>query len=256
MRPDPIQRMRPDPTNARIEIAQRLKKKILQRYKNHVLGIAIYGSVAKGEDRRYSDLEMYVITKRKLGVREHRYVYRGTPVEISYIPEKEMLQRARQINPDWALVTDFYRSYLILYERDAWFTKLQRAVLSQNPEDFKAAIRKSLVWLNELMGKIKNAYFHNDYFLFLWLTSFLGWESIMFLGLINQRYYKSERYLFETVFTFPLLPKNYRSLLEIVFHISTTERKKIYRACQRLFNEIERLVRKQGITLEQNRLKV
>jgi len=241
---------------ARIEIAQRLKKKILRRYKNHVLGIAIYGSVAKDEDRRYSDLEMYVVTRRKLGVREQRYVYRGMPVEISYIPEKEMLQRARRITLDWSLATDFYRSYLILYERDAWFTKLQRAVLSQNPEDFKASIKESLVWLNELMGKIKNAYFHNDHLLFLWLTSFLGWESILCLGLINQRYYKSERYFFETVFTFPLLPKNYRCLLEIVFHISTTERKEIYRAARRLFNEIHRLARRQGITPEQSRLKV
>ncbi len=241
---------------ARIEIAQRLKKSILQRYKKQVLGIAVYGSVAKSEDRRYSDLEMYVITRRRLELRERRYVYRGMPVEISYIPEKEMLQRARQITPDWSLVTDFYRSYLVLYERDGWFTKLQRAVQSQNPEDFRVSIKKSLVWLNELMGKIKNAYFYKDQFLFLWLTSFMGWESIMFLGLINQRYYTSERHLFETVFTFPVLPKNYRSLLAIVFHISTTERKKIYRAAQRLFNEMKRLARQHRITQEQNRLKV
>lgn len=199
---------------------------------------------------------MYVITRRRLKLRNRRYVYKGMPVEISYIPEKEMVQRARQITPDWSLVSDFYRSYLILYERDGWFTKLRRAVQSQNPEDFKVSIEESLVWLHELMGKIKNAYLHNDRFLFLWLASFLGWESIMFLGLINQQYYMSERYIFETVFTFPVLPKNYRSLLGIVFHGSTTERKRIYRACERLFNEMKRLARQHRITPEQSRLKV
>ncbi len=251
----------------RIEIAKRLKKKILRRYGDNVLGIAIYGSVAKNEDCRYSDLEMYVVTKRKLEERERRYVYRGMPVEISYIPEREMLRRARQVTPDWPLVTDFYRSYLVLYEKDAWFTKLQRAALSQNSEDFKESIKKSLIWLNELIGKIKNAYFQGQAshysmksdptnFLFSWLTSFLGWESIMFLGLVNQRYYKSERYFFKTVFEFPLLPRDYRSLLEIVFQFSTTDREEIYQAALRLFEEMNRLGLEQGIAIEQDNLRI
>jgi predicted nucleotidyltransferase len=238
----------------RIAIAERLKQKILRRYGDNVLGIAIYGSVAKNEDHRYSDLEMYVITKRKLEKRESRYVYRGMPVEISYIPEREMLRRARRVSPDWPLVHDFYCSYLILHEKDAWFTKLERAVLAQDPEGFKKSIKKSLVWLNELVGKIKSAYFHDDHFLFSWLTSFLGWESILFMGLVNQRYYKSERYFFKTVFEFPLLPRDYRSLLEMVFRISTTDRKEIYQAALTLFEEMNRLGHEKGITVEQGNL--
>lgn len=240
----------------RIAIAKRLKQKILRRYGDNILGIAIYGSVAKNEDRRYSDLEMYVITKRKLAKRESRYVYRGMPVEISYIPEREMLRRARQISPDWPLVQDFYRSYLILYEKDAWFTKLERAVRLQDQEGFKKSIKKSLVWLNELVGKIRSAYFHDDHFLFSWLTSFLGWESIMFMGLVNQRYYRSERHFFKTVFEFPLLPRDYRSLLETVFHFSTTDRKEIYQAALTLFKEMNRLGQKKGIIVDQGNLEI
>ncbi len=240
----------------RIAIAKRLKQKILRRYGDNVLGIAIYGSVAKNEDRRYSDLEMYVITKRKLEKRESRYVYRGMPVEISYIPEREMLRRAHQISPDWPLVHDFYRSYLILHEKDAWFTKLERTVLLHDPEGFKRAIKKSLVWLNELVGKIKNAYSHDDHFLFLWLTSFLGWESILFMGLVNQRYYRSERCFFKTVFEFPLLPRDYRNLLEMVFHFSTTDRKGIYQAALTLFEEMNRLGREKGIAVGQRSLEI
>jgi kanamycin nucleotidyltransferase len=238
----------------RIAIAKRLKQKILRRYGDNVLGIAIYGSVAKNEDRRYSDLEMYVITKRKLGVRESRYVYRGMPVEISYIPEREMLRRARQISPDWPLVNDFYRSYLILHEKDAWFKKLEKVLLLQDPEGFKKSIKKSLVWLNELVGKIKNAYCQDDHFLFSWLTSFLGWESILFMGLVNQRYYKSERHFFKTVFEFPLLPRDYRSLLKMVFHLSTTDRKEIYQAALTLFEEMTRLGHEKGISVDQGNL--
>ncbi len=241
---------------ARIEIANKLKGKILRKHRDEILGIAVYGSVAKNEDCRYSDLEMFVVTKRKLKVREYRYVYKGMPIEVSYIPAREMLRNARQITPDWPIVADFYRSYLVLYERDAWFMRLRRAVVSQNPKDFKKSIRKSLVWINELMGKIKNAYFHDNHHLFLWLTSFLGWDSIMFLALINQQYYKSERHIFETVLRFPLLPKSYQSLLEAVFHFSITDREKIYRASLKLFYEMHSLARRQGIMLKQGRLEV
>jgi predicted nucleotidyltransferase len=237
-----------------MEIAMRLKQKILKKHKGQVIGIAIYGSVAKHEDRRYSDLEMFVVTRRKLKVREYRSVFRGMPVEVSYIPARDLLRRAKKVTPNWSIESDFYRSYLILYEENNWFKRLQRAVACQNQEDFRTAIKQYLVWLHELMGKIRNAYaYHNDS-LFLWLTSFLGWESIMILGLINQRYYDSERFIFETVLTFPLLPKNYQHLLETVCHFSTIDREEIYHAASKLFSELTKLARRQGIILRQERL--
>ncbi len=237
-----------------MEIAQRLKQKILRKHKGEVIGIAIYGSVAKHEDRRYSDLEMFVVTRRKLKVREYRSVFRGMPVEVSYVPARDLLRRAKKVTPNWSIESDFYRSYLILYEENNCFKRLQKAVTCQNQEDFRTAIKQYLVWLHELIGKIRNAYtYHNDS-LFLWLTSFLGWESIMILGLINQRYYDSERFIFETILTFPLLPENYQHLLETVCHFSTIDREEIYQAALKLFSELAKLARRQGIILRQERL--
>ncbi len=241
---------------ARIEIANRIKKMVLKKYRKYVLGIAIYGSVAKGEDRKYSDLEMFVVTRKKFAVREYRYVYKSIPIEISYIPEREMLRKARQITPDWPIVADFYRSYRILYQKDDWFRRLERAVASQNQDDFKRAIEKSLVWLHELIGKIKNAYLCNNNSLFLYLASHFGWESIIFLGLINRSYYESERGIFKKVFEFPILPNDYSRLLETVCHFSATRRKRVYRATLKLYCELGRLASRQGIVLSQKRLSV
>jgi predicted nucleotidyltransferase len=241
---------------ARVTIAKALTKKIIRKYSKDIYGIVIYGSVAKNEDRQYSDLEMYVVTKKKLKVRELKYVYRGMNVEVSYIPEREMLRSARTITHNWPIETDFYRSYLILYEKNNWFEKLRKAVASQKSGDFKKAIKKYLVWFYELMSKIRNAYIYKDNYIFLWLASFLGWESAIFLGLVNRRYYKSERDVFTSVMNFPIQPKNYQRLLETVCHFSVTDRKKIYQATLKLFAELNRIARKKGIVVEKNTLTV
>ena len=124
----------------RLHIAHELKKKILKKHTDAILGIAIYGSVAKNEDRKYSDLEMFVITRRKLKKREIRYVYGDMAVEVSYIFSRDMLRNARQVTPNWAIEADFYRNYLILYEKNKWFTKLKRAVEAQDTRAFKKAM--------------------------------------------------------------------------------------------------------------------
>jgi predicted nucleotidyltransferase len=240
----------------RVTIAKALTKKIVRKYGEDIYGIVIYGSVAKNEDRRYSDLEMYVVTKKKLKVREVKYVYRGMNIEVSYIPAREMLHNAKIISPNWPIATDFYRSYFILYEKGNWFKKLRRAVASQNPRDFKSAMQKYLIWFYELMAKIKNAYLYRDDYSFLWLASFLGWESVIFLGLVNQKYYKSERDVFKSVKRFPIRPKNYQRLLETVCHFSVTDRKKIYQAALKLFAELKSIARKKGVVVGKDTLTV
>jgi predicted nucleotidyltransferase len=241
---------------ARITTAKTLAKKIVRKHGKDIYGIVIYGSVAKNEDRQYSDLEMYVVTRRKFKVRAVKYVYRGMNIEVSYIPERKMLRNAKSITPNWPIEADFYRSYLILYEKNKWFEKLRKAVASQKSNDFKKAMKKYLIWFYEMMGKIKNAYKHNDNYIFLWLASFLGWESAIFLGLVNRRYYKSERNIFESVRNFPILPKGYQRLLETVCHFTVKDRKKIYQAALKLFAELKSIARKEGVVVEQDKLTV
>jgi predicted nucleotidyltransferase len=240
----------------RLRIARALKKKILKKYGNSILGIAVYGSVAKREDRMYSDLEMFVITERKPAVHEVRYVFRGMTVEVSYISARAMLSQARRVTPNWAIEADFYRSYMILYEKDTWFRKLEGATAMQDTQAFRKATKKYMVWLNELMGKIKNAYYYGNNHLFLWLTAFLGWESIVLLGLINRYYYRSERTLFDEVLTLPHTPRNYKQLLRAVFRFTPVDRATVYTGAQTLYRELRRLARTRGVELTDKNLRV
>lgn len=241
---------------ARLRIAHELKKKILKKHGNNVLGIAIYGSVAKNQDRAYSDLEMFVVTKRKQAVRDVRYVYRDMTVEVAYTSARTVLREARRVTPNWAIEADSYRSYAVLYEQKAWFKKLQRAVQAQDLQAFTKAIKKYMVWLHELMGKIKNAYrFHDDH-LFYWLATFFGWESILLLGLMNRHYYESERVMFDEVLSLPLLPRNYKKLLGIVFRFTPADHDAVYNGAMTLYRELRRLARARGVVLTDKKLQV
>lgn len=241
---------------ARLRVAYALKRKILKKYGDQVLGIAIYGSVAKNQDRAYSDLEMFVVTRRKQTARDVRYVYKDMTVEVSYSSARTLLREARRVTTNWAIEADSYRSYAVIYEKNAWFEKLRRAVTTQDPQAFNKAIKKYMVWLHELMGKIKNAYRYRDNDLFLWLATFLGWESILLLGLMNRHYYKSERVMFAEVLSLPLLPRAYERLLRTLFRFTPAGRGAVYRGALTLYRELRRLARTHGVVLTDKRLRV
>jgi predicted nucleotidyltransferase len=220
----------------------------------NTLGIAIYGSVAKNEDREYSDLELFVVTTRKLKTDCQRYVYKNCAIEITYIPERVMLGKAREVTPNWPISADFYRNYSVLYEKDGWFEKLRRAVKECDGKAFERAIQQTLVWLHELLGKIKNAYRHGDDELFFYLCSLFGWESMIMLGLINRQYYRSERTAFTTVLGFSLIPHRYKYLLKTVCHFDVTDRRIIYRAALEMYRGLSECARSQGLSAEDSRL--
>jgi kanamycin nucleotidyltransferase len=240
----------------RLRIAHALKRKILKKHGKQVLGIAIYGSVAKNEDRMYSDLEMFVVTKRKQAARDVRYVYKDMTVEVAYTSARTILREARRVTINWAIEADCYRSYAVLYEKNAWFKKLQRATQTQDARAFTKAIRKYVVWLHELIGKIKNAYRYHDDNLFYWLAAYLGWESLLLLGLMNKHYYKSERVMFDEVLSLPLLPQNYRKLRDVVLRFTPARRDTVYKATLALYRELKRLARTQDVVLTDKKLRV
>jgi len=49
----------------RIEIAREITDQIVSRYGPDIIGVAVYGSVAKDEDAEHSDLELWMALLHK-----------------------------------------------------------------------------------------------------------------------------------------------------------------------------------------------
>lgn len=54
----------PAPTTRKekLEMANQIKNKLLNRFKESILAIGVYGSIGHGTDGPYSDIEMHVVT--------------------------------------------------------------------------------------------------------------------------------------------------------------------------------------------------
>ena len=51
--------------NERLKLAREIGKKIIKRQGKNISSIGIFGSVARNEDDKFSDLELIVITKKR-----------------------------------------------------------------------------------------------------------------------------------------------------------------------------------------------
>ena len=118
----------------RVALAEEITRRIAAREGENVLAVAIYGSVAKGEDGPDSDLELWVATREAVRPAEVVFVYRGLSVEISYETGAQMLAGVREVGSAWAIQADPQRSYRLLFEREGFGGQLAAAVAEPLPE--------------------------------------------------------------------------------------------------------------------------
>ena len=136
----------------RIEIANRLCKLILEKHRERVLAVCVYGSTAKKLDRPYSDLEMFVVVRDGDEIPMKRYLYRGLVVGIEYPLESKLLKAASKLDWSWHWEADGYRNRIVLFERDSWLSRLDQVTAVAEKADNTEAVQRSAMNLTEEMG--------------------------------------------------------------------------------------------------------
>src|SRR5512136_1748508 len=107
--------------NDRIELARKIADQIVNRYGQDIIGIALYGSVAKNEDAEYSDLEFWIATTDKIPSREVLSIYKGQSIELFYGPADNFINDTKTVTPFWPLQADMRRSFIIMHEQGNYF---------------------------------------------------------------------------------------------------------------------------------------
>ena len=88
-------------------MAREVADRILEKHGDQVTAIAVYGSVAKGEDAAYSDIDMWVATSTIQPVEDGRFfVYKGIPISVNWDTEQGRISAAARVTPFWPLDAD------------------------------------------------------------------------------------------------------------------------------------------------------
>ena len=145
------------PTTIRLALAEQVAHEARTRWGAACRAVAVYGSVAHGAARRYSDLEVVVLTTEEVVAQETQVIRDGILVEVDVLPARAMLSAAGRVTPFWGLEADQYRVFAPLYDPSALFPQVRAASLAVPPVAFVQPLHHNELGLLEVLGKFCNA---------------------------------------------------------------------------------------------------
>lgn len=88
----------------RITLAEQLVQRILAAHGEKVLAIGVYGSLARGTDQLYSDIEMMCAFNTTGEDYAHEWIEAGCKVEVNFASADEILRDAATVDAEWRLL--------------------------------------------------------------------------------------------------------------------------------------------------------
>jgi predicted nucleotidyltransferase len=124
-----------DVTSPRGRLATRLGDVIERRWSAVVHAIGVHGSLAHGDDREGSDVNLLVVTYRPgAGPKPALRKVDGTLVDLEVVAGDDGLRRARELTSRWPLEADRFVTTRPLHDPNGWFGRLRDTHLARLAE--------------------------------------------------------------------------------------------------------------------------
>jgi len=234
----------------RVELGRKIASQIIDSYKDAVLAVCIYGSTAKRLDRPFSDLELLCVVEESLEMPNKSYVYDGLLVEIDYLQESKFLKAATQIGWDWPIQADQYRNRIVLFERDNWLKKLEKAVAENDRADFTQETQRATMAMTESLAAVRNAHTKRDHRDLMTRAFYMAWDTARVVFLYNRKYVLTTSWFWKQLFECQEQPKRFRKLVDIVAGFEKSTSSELADAAEELWRETMLMVQPRGISIE------
>ena len=139
----------------RIQLANRITERLLEKYKNEILLGGIYGSTARGTDIEYSDLEMFFVVENGSKAKSFRFAYESIPIDVEVKKVADAEKTITQIELDWSLKMGKLFNLKVVYDDSSILSKF-REILEKVPKArFDAFLAKETPLCYEGLWKLK-----------------------------------------------------------------------------------------------------
>src|SRR2546425_10942269 len=140
----------------RLELAKTITADLLDREGRNLVAVGVYGSVARGDERRHSDIDMLVVVRRKRRGIQHA-VHAGIVVTILQQTPEESREEAIGPHPGLNVSLGGWRSLRPLYDPSGLLTRLRAQARRPASRSFRQAARLHFLEAYEDLGKLWDA---------------------------------------------------------------------------------------------------
>lgn len=193
----------------RLALARRVTDFVLQRHPD-VVAVAICGSTAHAEDREWSDLEMFAVTRGKPGARGYGTIHGGIVVEVELVSEEDAMRVVTSVRGDWPVSIDGWLHTIPTHDPEGLVARLAASAAHPDPAGFDRHVRGALVGMYEDLCKMRNHVASGEEAMARFMApNFAFWGLASFIGHLNRQSFNGTRNLLTKPRDFPTLPPHF-----------------------------------------------
>ncbi len=222
------------------DIAERLK----QVYGSKIKAVALYGSMARGTDGPFSDIEMLCVLRSGSGDEpvdfSHEWAAGSWKAEVNIYSEEVLLQYARTVEETWPLSHGAFLTAQPLYDPDGFLDELKAAVRSPDEAEFRELIRAVLVGeMFEFAGKWRNANAQGPRTYLPCLAMETAHYGAMLIGLHHRTTYSTGAKVIPEALTLPERPVGFDELAQLVLSGELSDPDRVFLACEAFWTGLQ-----------------
>ncbi len=227
-------------------IADRLRA----HFGTDLVALGIYGSISRGTDGPYSDIEMHCVVRGE-GI-DTAFEWSEGPwkAEVDVYNEETFLARAAELDEFWPVTHGAYAQVLPLFDPQGIFPRGREAVFAHSGAEFDAMIREVLVGdLYEVVGKVRNAVISSrPASLAAELVDAARYAACL-VGLAQRRLFTSSAVMFDEALSLPDLPAGLEAFLRLVASGDLRDNQHAMQAVNALWAGMEAWAKNRGLLL-------
>jgi len=237
----------------RLELAREIAGRFQARYGESVLALGVYGSLARGTDGPYSDIELLCVLRGEGIEQNHEWSAGAWKAEVNVRSQDVALREAAELEVEWPITHGAFTHLLALYDPSDFLAQLRQAALAHSDDEFRQVLCDVIVGeVYERIGKVRNARAENNAAGLPALALDLAKMGACLIGLEQRHLYTTSAWMFSESQALPGAPAGYAELCRLVMSGELADAARNAEAIEAFWAGVEQWARERSLVIVQD----